>query len=175
MEIIDENVDGPASSGQAADTPEQTPETPKETEAEYFKRLEREVWQPPAYLQLLGQAMESCARSGAGKVAIQAAAQAAQELRNLELQSPDSDTPLILRAHVHALNGVFARLIAQSMDRPLKYAPLIAKALQAQQQCIDTMEALRQIREFQLRCQRHGDINSRDLEKLRLLRIRNTR
>lgn len=153
MENIDETVGGPASSGQA-------PDTKNDTQPSTF-----DVWEPPAYLKLLGQAMEACGT-------VQAAAAAAQELRNLELTSIDSDAPQILRAHIHALNAVFARLIAQSMGTPLKHAPLIGRALQAQQQCIETAEALRQIQECDLRRQKHCDNMTRDLEGLRLQRIR---
>jgi hypothetical protein len=158
MEIIDETVGSPASSGQA-------PDTESDTRKDDTPSSDFDVWEPPAYLKLLGQAMGACGT-------VQAAAEAAQELRNLELTSIDSDASQILRAHIHALNAVFARLIAQSMDRPLKHAPLIGRALQAQQQCIETAEALRQIQECDLRRQKQVDNRTRDLESLRLLRIR---
>ena len=100
------------------------------------------LYDPPAYLQMLGQALHHCGISESGVV--QTADQAARELRALEMTTEDSDSREILRAHIHVLNGVFARLIARGIEQPIKHHALIASALRAQQQCIESVNALRQ-------------------------------
>jgi hypothetical protein len=126
------------------------------------------VWDPPAYLKVIGRALEACGLPDS----VQTAAEAAQELRTLYLTTADSCTDEILKGQVHLLNGVFAKLVETGIAKPVENLPLILAALKTQELCNITVTNIRMEGELTARLEHNNSQHFLAEEKNRIARIR---